>query len=177
MKAIGKFLLSIVVGTWIIVAIFVTVCLLSYNEYKVTTFGKNTLLIMDSDEMEPTFLEGDLVIVKRNADNKINVGDTIFYYNSALTTKQLVFYDKVEEKQEVTKTETSYTLNGKKVSGEDVIGKVDGAKVMHKAGMILGILTSKWGFMFLVIFPTLFAIIYEIIMIFDARRNLKNSEE
>ena len=58
-------------------AIFVTVCLLSYNEFKVTTFGKTSLLIVDSDEMEPEFLEGDLLVLKRNSDNKINVGDRV----------------------------------------------------------------------------------------------------
>ena len=44
---------------------------------------------------------------------------------------------------------------------------------MHHAGTFLGIFTSRWGFMFLVIFPTLFAIIYEIMMIIDARRDMK----
>ena len=62
---------------------------------------------------------------------------------------------------------------GLKVSGEDIIGKADGAKVMHHAGTFLGIFTSRWGFMFLVIFPTLFAIIYEIMMIIDTRRDMK----
>ena len=65
------------IGIWLLVAIFVTVCLLSYNEFKVTTFGKTSLLIVDSDEMEPEFLEGDLLVLKRNSDNKINVGDRV----------------------------------------------------------------------------------------------------
>lgn len=177
MKAIGRFLLSIIIGTWIIVAIFVTVCLLSYNEYRVPVFGKTTLLIIDSDELEPTVNEGDLLFVKRNSDSKINKGDVVFYYNSAMNSNTLVYHDKVEEKEEISKSETTYTLHDRKVSGEDIIGKLDGAKIYPKAGSLLGIFTSKWGFMFLVIFPTLFAIIYEIIMIFEARRSLKNSEE
>ena len=70
-------MIYIVIGIWLLVAIFVTVCLLLYNEFKVTTFGKTSLLIVDSDEMEPEFLEGDLLVVKRNSDNKINVGDRV----------------------------------------------------------------------------------------------------
>ena len=173
MKTIGNFLLDIVIGVWLVTAIFVTVCLLSYNKYKVSTFGNTSLLIMDSDEMEPEFKEGDLLIVKRNSDSKINVGDKVFYYNSAMNSNVFVYYDAVEEKIPVTRDETTFVIRGEKVSGEYVIGKADGVKVMPKAGTFLGIFTSRWGFMFLVIFPTLFAIIYEIMMIIDARREMK----
>lgn len=176
MKKIGSVLLDIIIGIWLLVAIFVTVCLLSYNEFKVTTFGKTSLLIVDSDEMEPEFLEGDLLVVKRNSDNKINVGDRVFYYNSAMNSKVLIYQNKVESKIEDSKTEVTYVLDGEKVSSEYVIGKVDTVKVHHKLGSILKIFTSKWGFMFLIIFPTLFAIIYEVIMIVDAARTLKKQQ-
>ncbi len=173
MKAIGNFLLDIVIGAWLIAAIFVTVCLLSYNDFRVTTFVSTALLIIDDDSMEPTFKEGDLVIVKRNSDNKINVGDKVFYYNSAMDSNVWIYLDDVEEKTPITRDETSYKLAGKTVSGEYVIGKADGAMVMHHAGTFLGIFTSRWGFMFLVIFPTLFAIMYEIMMIFDTTKSIK----
>lgn len=176
LKKIGSVLLDIVIVVWLLVAIFVTICLLSYNEFKVTTFGKTSLLIVDSDEMEPEFLEGDLLVVKRNSDNKINVGDRVFYYNSAMTSKVLIYQDKVESKIEDSKTEVTYVLDGEKVSSEYVIGKVDTVKAHHKLGGILKVFTSKWGFMFLVIFPTLFAIIYEVIMIVDAAKTLKKQQ-
>ena len=131
---------------------------------------------MDSDLMEPYFYEGDLVIVKRNSDNKINVGDKVFYYNSAMNSNVWIYLDTVQEKMPVTRDETTFTLNGEKVSGEFIIGKADGARVAHKVGTFLKIFTSRWGFMFLVIFPTLFAIIYEIMMIATARRELKTDQ-
>lgn len=173
MKTIGNFLLDIVIGVWLVAAIFVTVCLLSYNDFKVSTFGSTSLLILDDDSMEPEFMEGDLLIVKRNSDNKINVGDKVFYYNSEMDSNVWIYLDAVEEKTPITRDETSFKLAGKTVSGQYIIGKADGSKVMHHAGTILGIFTSRWGFMFLVIFPTLFAIIYEIMMIIDARRDMK----
>ena len=165
MKKVGKILLEIVIGCWFLVAIFVTVCLLSYNSFNVTTLGKSSLLIIDSDELEPEYMEGDLVIVKRNSDSKINVGDPVFYYNAAKNSSVLVLYNTVQVKEPVTKTETKFTIDGEKVSGQYVIGKAETAKVYHKLGTILSIFTSQWGFMFLIIFPTLFAIIYEIMMI------------
>lgn len=173
MKKIGNFLLDIVIGVWLILAIFVTICLLSYNQFQVTTFGKTSLLIIDNDAMEPDFKEGDLLIVKRNSDNKINVGDKVFYYNSAMNSNVWIYYNTVQAKKEITKDQTTFTIENESVSGDYVIGKADGVKVMHGAGTWLGIFTSRWGFMFLVIFPTLFAIIYEIMMIVDARRDVK----
>ena len=142
MKKIGNFLLDIVIGVWLVAAIFVTVCLLSYNDFKVSTFGDTSLLIIDDDSMEPDFMEGDLLIVKRNSDSKINVGDKVFYYNSAMDSNVWIYYDIVEDKKAITRDETSYTLDGKSVSGEYLIGKADGTKVMHKAGTFLGIFTS-----------------------------------
>lgn len=174
-KKVGQVLFDVVVSVWFILAIFVTVCLLSYNEFKVTNFGKYSFLIIDSDEMEPEFLEGDLLIVKRNADNKINIGDKVFYYNSFMDSAVMIYLDTVQNKSMVSKSETTYVLDGEKVSGEYIIGKSDSAKAYHKLGFILGILTSKWGFMFLIIFPTLFAIMYEIAMIIELSRN--NNEE
>ena len=49
LKKVGNFVLDILVTIWFLVAIFVTICLLSYNEFKVSTFGKYSFLIMDSE--------------------------------------------------------------------------------------------------------------------------------
>lgn len=177
MKKIGSFIWNIIVIAWLIVAIFVTVCLLSYNDYRVIKFGSNSLLIMDSDELEPDFLEGDLLIVKKNSNNKIDIGDKVFYYNTAKNSNTLIYTGTVNDKEEITKSETTFDVDGQKVSSEHVIGKFSTVKVFHNFGTILGVFTSKWGFMFLVIFPTLFAIIYEIIAIVEAFRESKRETE
>ena len=103
----------------------------------------------------------------------INVNDKVFYYNTAKDSNTLIYTGTVNDKREVTKSETTFDVDGQKVSGEHVIGKFSTVKVFHNFGTILGVFTSKWGFMFLVIFPTLFAIIYEIIAIFDAIKESK----
>jgi len=176
-KKIGNFIRDIIIGIWLIIAIFVTICLLSYNDFKVSTFGKNSLLIIDSDEMEPEFYEGDLLIVKRNSDSKINVGDKVFFYNSALNSDVWIYNGTVTKKTPITRDETTFSIDDEDVSGEYIIGKVDGAKVIHKMGSILKIFTSKWGYMFLVIFPTLFAIIYEIMMVIETRKQLREDKK
>ncbi len=175
-KKIGNFLLDIVITIWFLVAIFVTVCLLSYNEFKVSTFGKYSFLIIDSEELEPQFKEGDLLIVKRNADDNINIGDGVFYYNAMMDSNVFIYTGTVQSKERITKSEVTYTLDNEQVSGEYIIGKMDGVKKYHKVGLFLGIFTSKWGFMFLVIFPTLFAIMYEIAMIIEISKKEKIEE-
>ena len=176
MELIKKILFDIIVGIWFVIALFTTICLLSYNDFGVTTFGKQTLLIMDSDELEPAYPEGSLVVVKRSSDNKIDVGEKVFYYNSAMNSNILVFLGDVEKKEEVSKTDTTYTIDGEHVSGEFVIGSTKDAKTYNKLGTILSALTSRWGFMFFILFPMLFAIIYEVMMIVDAAKKDKNED-
>ena len=168
MKYLIKVIKDLFIGAWIIVAIFVTVCLLSYNEFNIPVFGKTTLLVIDNDELEPEFNEGDLLIIKRESNKKINAGDRVFFYN-----EYLINIGEVTDKNAVTSKETTYNINNTKVSGSYVIGRVDATKISPNVGRILGIFLSKWGYMFLVIFPTIFAIIYEILMIVDASKTLK----
>ena len=174
MKILSNIIKGVLVSIWFVIAVFVTACLLSYNDYEVTVFGKNTLLIVDSEEMEPDYLEGDLLIIKKKSDNKINVGDEVFYYNTSKNTETNVFTSKVLEKDTQDKSETVYVLNDTKVSSSYIIGTKDSVTIYHKLGTILGVLTSKWGYMFLVIFPTLFATIYEIVMIVESAKQKEN---
>ncbi|MBR6034199.1 MAG: hypothetical protein IKP28_05665 [Clostridia bacterium] len=46
MKKIGSILLII----YAIIAIFVTICLLTFNQYKVSQFGDKTLIIIDEED-------------------------------------------------------------------------------------------------------------------------------
>ena len=175
MKKVAKIIGYVLLSVWFVIALFTTACLLSYNDFKVTTFGKTSLLIINDDAMEPEYKDGDLLVVKRSSDNKINVGDKVFYYNTSKDSDIVIFTGTVQEKNEVNKTETTFVINDTKVSGDYVIGTYSNAKTFHTFGTILGVLTSKWGFMFLVIFPTLFGTIYEVIRIIDYVKS--NKEE
>ena len=69
MAQVGKVIRNILIIIWFVIAVFVTACLLSYNEFKVSTFGKTSLVIIDNDEMEPDYFEGDLLLIKRVSDS------------------------------------------------------------------------------------------------------------
>ena len=73
-KIIGNILIII----YTVIAVFTTVCLLSFNEYKISTFGDNSFVLVTNDELLPNFKKGDLVIVKAGNKSKIAIGDNIF---------------------------------------------------------------------------------------------------
>lgn len=75
-KIIGNIIFII----YAIIAVFVTICLLSYNEFKVTEFGETSLVLIDNEELQPNYNKGDLVIVNRDTrireneyNNKIKI--------------------------------------------------------------------------------------------------------
>lgn len=175
MKSIKKIITNIIIAIWFVIALFSTVCLLSQNEFGTAVFGKNTLLIIDSDELEPNYMEGDLLIIKRGSDSKIDVGEKVFYYNSTMNSTVLVYLGDVEKKEPINKSEVTYTIEGERISSEYVIGSTENTKAYHNLGTILKVITSQWGFLFFILFPMLFAIIYEVMMIVETSK--KESEE
>ena len=90
MKQLSIILKDLLLGVWVIIAITVTVCLLSYNEFNVPTFGKTTILAVDNDEMEPKFYAGDLLLIKRESDKKIANQDEVFFYNGNKANEYLI---------------------------------------------------------------------------------------
>lgn len=152
---------NLIVMTYIVITIAVTICLLSYNEYHVTELGDNTLIIIDDNSLQPEYKEGDLVVAKKGNIEDIAVGEKIFFYNN----KNI----KLGEVQEVNKfegTSTTFILDGDhQVIEEDVIGSQNNAKTYNNIGKILGFLESKWGFLFFIIFPSVIAFLYEIFQV------------
>ncbi|MFR5683006.1 MAG: hypothetical protein ACLUD1_02845 [Clostridia bacterium] len=171
-----KAIKNVLIVLYAIIAVVVTICLLSYNEYKVTEFGDYSLVIVDNRELEPDYQKGDLVIVEK--DNKIEIGDKIFFYNT-YEQKIGVSYATVTGKEIITSKETTYTLDGQRsLSSEYVIGSENTSTRIGTLGTILGILESKWGFLFLIVFPSLLAFLYEIWeVVIELKANSKKSSK
>ena len=81
--------------------------------------------------------------------------------------------------EKVNSTETTYTFDGdKSVSSEYVLGPLEGSSVIPMAGTVLSILESKWGFLFLIVFPVLLLFINQITKVFaDIRESSKEEKE
>lgn len=167
MKKILKVFGIILAVIYGIIAIGLTVCLLNYNDYNITEFGDKSLLLLKDDELKPKYRKGDLAVITKNPNDDIKIGDKIFFYYKE-DGEVTVNLGVVVDKEKITKKETSFTLNGDfELSSDYVIGKDDTTKIYHKWGSVLGFLESKFGFLFLIIFPILVLFIYEIFIVIN----------
>ena len=73
---------NIVITIYALIAVFTTVCLLSYNQYKVSEFGDYSFILVTNEELVPNYNKGDLVIAKSGNKSKIEIGDNIFFYTT-----------------------------------------------------------------------------------------------
>ena len=156
------------------IAIFTTICLLSYNEHRVTELGDYSLIIIDSRDLEPNYNKGDLVVADKSY--KIDIGDEVFFYNTYSPNVE-ISVAKITEKQGTSYSDATYTVEGNKtIKAENVLGPTKQAKIIKKIGTILGILESKWGFLILIVFPSLIAFLYEITELFSELKDKKRKE-
>ena len=183
MKKIGKILLGILVVLYAIVAIFLTVCLLNYNDYKITEFGDTSLIIVNDDKLEPTYKKGSLLVVSKENEKDIKVGDNIIFYNTYNNQVSLAVGE-VMFKENITNNETTYTVSGNyDISSEYLVGSTNDVKVYPVLGTILGILESRVGFLIFIILPITLAFLYEIyalvieIINSNKKENVKEEKE
>ena len=176
MKKILKIGLSIVGILYLAVIIFVTGCLLFYNQYKVTQINDKTFIIID--DKSDMYKDGDLVIFKKNANDDIKSGDEIFFYEVTNGEVNIVS-GKVTKSEKITDKETTFTINGNhEISSESVIGKTITASTYPSVGKVLYIFESRFGFLLLVILPALLFFFYEIYrLVMDIKSSKKEGKE
>ncbi len=177
MKKVLKGLGIVLVGVYAVIAITLTVFLLNYNKYNITELNNKSLIIVRDEELKPDFQKGDLVIVNKDANKDIKVGDKIFFYDNYKQTVS-VNLGTVLEKETITKEESTFVVDGDHaVSSEYVIGTARTSKTYSKLGTILGILESRFGFLFMIIFPILILFIYEIYVVIKELKESKYDDE
>ena len=178
MKKFLKIMGAIILIPYILIALIITIFLLNYNEYGVTEVGGKTLIIVNDDELSPSYKKGDLIVVK-NADNsEINANDYIFFYEQSREKKTVIInLGRVISKRQVNETETTYKLEGDvDYSSEYVIGTTKEAKVYSSLGSIIAALELRWVFLLFIIVPLLFIFLYEIYeFVIEVKKNMKEA--
>lgn len=171
-----KVISNIIFAIYLIIAIFVTICLLSYNDYKITEFGEYSLLIITDKKMQPEYNKGDLVIVEKS--DEIEAGDKAFYYDT-YNQQIKVKLGTIDDVEKINEDQINYTIDEgeHKISNEYVIGPAETASVMPKVGTILKIIESKWGFLFLIVFPALLAFINQGLVVANGIKEAKEIEK
>lgn len=148
-----KIVLNIFIGVYLITTILITYVLLSYNKYNIAEFN-NSYLFAD---------KSNLMIV--NKDDNIKNGDDIYYYGNN---------GKIKIGKVNSISDDVYTLDNEYALDKDsVLGNKNKAKSYAILGSIYSILTSKWGYLFIIIFPMLIAFVYEIYEIYEIVKEIK----
>lgn len=174
MKKILKIFLGIILVLYAGIAIILTVLLLNYNDYGITEFKDSTIILIKDDELRPDFNKDELAIVKKNDFDDIKVGDKIFFYDT-YKDQITVNLGSVVNKEKINDDEVTFIMEGDHaLSSEYVIGKAETSKVYSDLGKYISILESRYGFLFIIIFPILIFFIYEIYMFI---KELKNSDD
>lgn len=173
-KGIGKGILGIIVAFYILVSIFITVCLVNYNDYSIAVIGDRSIITADDNSLNPDFKKGDLLVVKKNDNEDVKINDSIFFYNNYKNVVS-VNMAKVTNSRRINDMEYTFTVDGDyDISSEYFIGKVDTTVKYDKIGRIYDIFTSRYGYLFIFILPILCLFIYEIVAVV---REFKNYED
>ena len=174
LKSIGKILLIIFIVIYLLVELFLAICLLNYNDYRITTFGNKSLLLLDED-LDKNYKKNDLVVVTKGDGSEVSIGNSIFFYNPGenFTVNYAEVTDIVPHSN---KTYTFKIGNTHNVYMDYYIGK--NTKVYKRIGGVMRFLESKWGFLLLIVLPTMIAVIYEfyaiIVEIIEFKKEVDN---
>lgn len=150
-----------------IIAITVTVLLLSFNDYKISEIGGYTVFIVNNDSFEQ-YEEGSILLIKETSDRNVKVGDEIFLYKVYNSNEFEVVTRTLESKVHQGR-HMIYGVNGDEAgagesySNEYFIGKADDVTVISSPwGTILSILESKWGYLFCIVIVSLLLFLQEV---------------
>lgn len=159
LKAMLKILLTVFAVLYVGVAIFVTVCLLNFNDQRITEIGNTSIVIVD-EEFSNEYKKGDLLFITKDEKEaaKVVSGSHIFFYNPS--ENNVINYAEVKEVKEINNYYNFILGDDYTVYYDYYVGT--NPKVFKKLGTVLSVLESQFGFLALIILPTMIAIIFEI---------------
>lgn len=158
LKKIKSFITGVLICVFFAFALAMTMLLLNYNKYGLTQFGNTTFVIINDEISSENFKKGDLVLVKSQKLEKLELGNEIFVYRINSGGRVSVELGKIGQ---IYPEEDAVAFeNGDIFSTEFVIGTAD--EIYNDIGTYLAIIESKWGFLFIVLVPCLLIFIYEI---------------
>ncbi len=155
-----KFIENVVIIFLVIVVLFMSILLLSYNEYHVSQFGNKSLLIVNNDLLD--YKKGSLLIVKKVPTKEIKADDYIFYCD--MTNSEVMAV--VANVRDIKPFNDGYKViltNGIIVDSKYVIGTTKETKEIKYIGSVLRVLESKVGNFFLIVLPAGLLFIYELV--------------
>ena len=158
-RVIGAILFVI----YAIVAITVTVLLLSYNDYNCSEIGGYTVYTVNDDSLEPEYKEGSILIMESTSDKHVNIGDEIFLYKVINSQEYELVSKKLTGKIQQGRHIVYEVEGGEAYASEYFIAKADDTTVIGSPwGTLLSILESKWGYLFCIVIVSLLLFLQEV---------------
>lgn len=146
-----------------IIAITVTVLLLSYNDYNCSEIGGNTVYIVNNDALEPEYDEGSILVIEETSDKNVQVGDKLFLYK-VINSQEFEVVTRTLQNKVQQGNHTVYQVEGdENYDTTYFIGKADDTTVIGSPwGTLLSILESKWGYLFCIVVVSLLLFLQEV---------------
>lgn len=145
-----------------IIAILVTVLLLSFNEYNCSQIGGYTVYIVNDDSLEPEYEEGSILLVKETSDKHVQVGDEIFLYK-VINSQEYEFVNRtLKEKAQQGRHIVYEVEDGESYDSTYFVGKAEDTIVINGWGRLLEFLESKWGYLFCIVIVSLLLFLQEL---------------
>ena len=145
-----------------IIAIAVTVLLLSYNDYNNSVIGDYTVYIVKDDSLEPEYKQGSILLIKETNDRNVQVGDEILVYKVLNSSEYEVVRTTLQAKTQQGSHILYIVDNEERYSNEYFIGRVDDTIVIEGWGYVLNLLESRWGYLFCIVVVSLLLFLQEV---------------
>lgn len=146
-----------------IIAITVTVLLLSFNDYRCSEIGGYTIYIAKDDSLEPEYKQGSILLIKSTSDKHVNVGDQLFFYKVNNSTEYEFVSRTLEDKTQQGRHVIYGVDQDESYDTAYFVGKADDTIVIEGPwGTILSILESKWGYLFCIVIVSLLLFLQEV---------------
>lgn len=157
-KALG----SILFVLYAIIAITVTVLLLSYNDYNNSELGGYTVYIVKDDSLEPKYKQGSILLIKSTSDKNVQQGDEILLYK-VINSQEYEVVDRTLKEKTQQGNHIIYAVEDEEsYANEYFIGKTSDTVVLEGWGYVLNLLESKWGYLFCVVIVSLLLFLQEV---------------
>ncbi len=164
-----------------IIAVTVTVLLLSFNSYNCSEIGGYTIYIVKNDALEPEYKQGSILLIKDTDDKHVQVGDSAFFYK-VINSQEFEFVQRTLKNKSQQGRHIVYNVSEEETYDSTYfIGKTEDTIVIEGPwGTILSILESKWGYLFCIVVVSLLLFLQEVfdlvIEIKYGKTNKENAE-
>lgn len=186
-KWLINYMMSIVMYAIIVILVLIGCILLAYFiDYKIRDSRIEAPLynayVIISGSMEPIIKVKDAVLVRRCEEDDIKVGDVVTYrsmdeafYGILITHRVVNIQYENGQKIFITKGDNNDTVDRKPITFSQIQGKV--AMRIPKIGYLKYFLTDYYGWITLVVIPSLGIVIYDIMKLFKNISNKSSSSK